>query len=270
VRGGGRRDRAPCARVARGATKLIGTLDWARATGGNLTAAERRSLLAPVLRAMVAYSIGRLRLSLGLRPARLAELDLDSLRVPDSRLVREAETEGRATLSPVVLNHSYRTFAFGLALGRLDGIAVDVEHFYAACLLHDLALEKPHPGRCFAVVGAERVLRVAERAGVEPKVAQEIAEAVAMHITPGAGFECGPLAPLVAAGALVDLVGTRLEAIDPATVRGILARHPRTEFRDRFGEYWKREAAAVPRGRAALLERWARLSTFARWAPFPE
>jgi hypothetical protein len=249
---------------------MVGTLDWARATGGNLTPAERRSLLAPILRAMVAYSIGRLRLALGLRPARLASLDLDSLRIPDSRLVREAEAECRATLSPLLVNHSYRTFAFGLALGRLDGVAVEVEPFYAACLLHDLALEEPHPGRCFAVVGAERVLRIAERAGVEPKLAEEIAEAVAMHITPGAGFERGPLAPLVAAGALVDLVGTRLEAIDPTTLEGVLARHPRLGFRSRFGGYWQREAASVPQGRAALLERWARLGTFARWAPFPE
>lgn len=249
---------------------MIGTLDWARATGGNLTAGERRSLLAPILRAMLAYSIGRLRLALGLRPARLAELDLDSLRIPDSRLVREVEAECRATLSPFLVNHSYRTFAFGLALGRLDGIAVDLEPFYAACLLHDLALEQPHPGRCFAVVGAEGVLRVAARAGVDARVAEEIAEAVAMHITPGAGFERGPLAPLVAAGALVDLVGTRLEAIDPASVASVVARHPRTDFKARFGECWRREAASVPRGRAALLERWARLSTFARWAPFPE
>jgi hypothetical protein len=179
----------------------IGTLEWARATGGNLSAGERRSLLAPILRGMVAYSVGRLRLALGLRPARLAALDLDSLRIPDSRLVRESEAECRATLSPLLVSHSYRTFAFGLALAGLDGVAVDVEPFYAACLLHDLALEEPQPRRCFAVVGAEQVLRIAERAGAEPKLAVEIAEAVAMHVTPGAGFERGPLAPLVAARA---------------------------------------------------------------------
>ena len=53
---------------------MIGTLDWARATDGNLTPSERRSLLAPILRAMVAYSIGRLRLALGLRPVDVEHL----------------------------------------------------------------------------------------------------------------------------------------------------------------------------------------------------
>ena len=193
----------------------FGTLAWALASGGNLTARERRSLLAPILRSTVTYTTGRLRMALGRRPARTATLDLASLRWPDTKLAREAERECRGTLSAAMANHSVRTFVFGLALSGLDGNPVDLEELYVGSLLHDLALEAPTPGRCFAVVGAERARALVLAAGADAEKSARIAEGIALHITPGIGFERGPLAPLIAAGALVDLAALRLAGPGP-------------------------------------------------------
>lgn len=44
---------------------------------------------------------------------------------PDSALTRAAETLARRRLSPVLLNHPYRTYTFGAALGELADLDVD-------------------------------------------------------------------------------------------------------------------------------------------------
>ena len=59
-------------------------------------------------------------------------IDPSSLTTPDSPLARDAETAARDLLSPAVLNHSYRSFAWGAALAAVDGIAFDRELFYVA------------------------------------------------------------------------------------------------------------------------------------------
>jgi hypothetical protein len=168
-----------------------GTLAWALATGGNLTARERRSLLAPILRTTVTYTAGRLRMALGLRPARRATLDLAQLCWPDTRLAREAERECRAALSATMAGHSFRTFVFGLALSELDA-SRSILKASIGSLLHDLALESPTPGRCFAVVGAERARALLLAAGGDEEQSARIAEGIALHVSPGFGFERDP------------------------------------------------------------------------------
>lgn len=248
----------------------LGGLEWARATSGRLSASERRALLAPILGTTLRYTRDRLRLALGLRRDAIPGLDPDAIAIPDSRLVQEAERECRETLTPAMANHSYRSFLFGLALASLDRVELEVEHLYAACLLHDIALESPSSERCFAVAGAERVREVATRAGVDAKTGESLAEAVALHITPGIGYERGPLAPTIAAGAMVDLLGLRLCDVPADYVEHTLARHPRHGCTQHLAACWRREAEAFPEGRAALVERFARFSLFLRLSPFPE
>ena len=250
--------------------EAFGTLAWALASGGNLTGRERRSLLAPILRTTVAYTTGRLRMALGRRPARTATLDLGSLRWPDTKLAREAERECRGTLTTAMANHSVRTFVFGLALSELDEKPVDLEELYVSSLLHDLALEAPTPGRCFAVVGAERARALLLAAGADAEKSARVAEGIALHISPGIGFERGPLAPLIAAGALIDLTGLRLGEMPPELVAGAFARWPRAGCKRHLAGCWRREAQAVPQGRAAATERYALFSLVVRLAPFAE
>lgn len=248
----------------------IGSLEWAAATSGNLRNAERLRFLAPILRTTMQYTAGRLRMLLGVRPQRAGSLDLDRLVLPDSKLVADALRECRETLTPSMQNHSLRTFAFGLALANLDGVHLDLENFYVASLLHDIALETPTANRCFAVVGADRALALAQRAGAEDATARAIAEGICMHVTPGVGFERGPIGPMLSAGALLDLAGVRLWDLDPAFARDTEARHPRLAMKRHLTACWSAEARAVPDGRAAFIARWAAFGLFVKLAPFRE
>ena len=252
---------------ARGAPPGI-DWEWAKATGGALTARQRRQLLTPLARVGVLHTIGRLRVALGLRGD--GAIALDSLRWPDSKLARDAEQQARDELSPHVLEHSYRTYLFGLALAAIDGASVDEELAYVASLLHDLQLEHPTPGRCFAVVGAERAEAFALERDVEAERAAAIGAAIAGHITVGAADHLGDPAGFVSAGAFVDVAGVRMDELSPAWVDAVLQRHPRLGFRDHLLKAFKAEAAVMPAGRIQWCLRYAGFPVLVRLAPFPE
>src|SRR5687767_2517887 len=76
------------------------------------------------------------RLNTGLR----ADVDPARLVPPSSALTRAAVAQAQRLLSPALLNHSYRTFAFGAALGALEGLDVHRELLFAAAVLHDTGL----------------------------------------------------------------------------------------------------------------------------------
>ncbi len=242
--------------------------DWATTTGGALSARQRRQLLTPLLRVAVAMPAARVRLALGRRGT--AGLDLDALRWPDSALARAAEEEARECLSAHVLQHSYRTYLFALTLAAIDGVRVDEELGYVSCLLHDLTLEHPTPGRCFAVTGGERAERFALDHGAPAARAATIGAAVCGHITVGAAEDLSDPAGFVSAGANLDVTGARIAETDPAFIGAVLARHPRLQFKQHMRTAWAAEGRAVPAGRSRWLTTHAAFGLLIRAAPFAE
>jgi hypothetical protein len=244
------------------------TLDWAWAqrTDGNLSRTDRRALVGPLLAALPRLAVERSRSLCGQRGT--ASWELVGLSWPDTRLARAAEVEARAVLSPHVLEHSYRSYLFGLVLAAVDGVETDEELAFTACMLHDLQLEAPTPRRCFAVVGARRAHAFALDHGAPPEVAERIAGGVSGHLTPGVADDLTDLAGFVSAGALVDVAGSRLQEFDRQWVADVLARHPRHDFKRHLRAAIAQEARMVPDGRTAWLIRWARFQTLIAIAPF--
>lgn len=241
---------------------------WAERTGGNLAPAERRRLLRPLLRSVPRLAAERTHAARGRRGT--ASVEPAGMVFPDTHLAREAEAEARGVLSPVVLQHSYRTYLFGLALAQIDGVQTDHELAFTASMLHDLNLEHPTPGRCFAVVGGQRAERFALDHGAPPTVAREIGAAVSGHLTPGVADDLSDLGGFVSAGALLDVTGFRVTEIDKLWVRDVLDRHPRLEFKRQLAIAIAEERRLVPNGRAAWLSRWARFQLLIKLAPFAE
>lgn len=256
-------------------TPVIGSLEWAESKNGALTS-EEKQFLGRVLRSqripqVAKYLVGRVRLKLGIRPSGPFKIDAATYALPKSTLVVEAENEAAKALTPSILNHSYRTFLFALALSYLDRIALDpvgIEHLYVTSLLHDIGLDAPDPNCCFAVRGGRVMQAVALRAGVNSSVAETLADAITHHITPGAGSELGPLPRLIQAGSLLDATGIRLWHISKDYERSTLKRYPRPDFKAQVTARWMNEVATFPEGRAALVERFARFSCLVRIAPF--
>lgn len=250
-------------------TTHLADLDWAWATdtGGNLTAAQRRRLLLSLPRTVAGFVPGRVRLALGRRG--IGRVEFDGLRLPDTPLAKAAEEHARETLSDALLAHSFRTYFFARALADLDRATYDDEIAYVSSLLHDIALETPTPGRCFAVVGAESAVAFAHRHGAAPDRAETIGAAIAAHLTPGIAANLADPGGFVSAGASVDVLGDRLADLDPTWTADLLARHPRHHLTRVLTAAFGAEAAAVPHGRVAWLSGTGFLQLI-RLAPFAE
>lgn len=249
----------------------LGSASWVEQSKGRLTSAERHSLLAPLARTHVTNAIGRLRMFVHLNPGRHANLPQDRLIPPDTALTRSARRVAEQTLPPTLLNHSYRTYRFGRALGELDGIDVDTELLFAAALLHDTGLAVDPPADADFTLASSRLARdVAEEVGLSTAATEVMQTAITMHYTPGVALTAGPEAYLLSAGAAVDVVGLRSWDLPTDTLNDAVRDYPRAQFKTFFSETFRREAARVPQGRAQFLNRYGAFSAAIRFAPFAE
>lgn len=246
----------------------IGTHPWTERTGGNLTPRERRHLLRPLAAAHLTNLSGRLAGLLRIGPGGRGPVPVDFAAMPDSGLARSAESLARQRLTPALLNHSYRTFAFGSALGRLSGLDVDEDLLFASAMLHDLGLTTPTPRVDFTLVGARAARDLAEQAGLSTTATQTLLTAITLHHSPGVCLAHGPVAYLLSAGAGLDVVGLRAWTLPAPALDAVLTAHPRLGFKREFTAAFRTEAAHVPAGRAAFLRRYGAFSLAIRLAPF--
>jgi hypothetical protein len=245
----------------------LGGLAWARRTGGRLSRAERRRLLAAIAIGQWENALGRAKLALGRIPDAAARVDLDTFQVPDSKFAREAEA-ACAELPPALEDHSYRTWFFGWALATVDGNAMDDELFYCGALLHDYGIANPTAGRDFTLGSVDRMLSCSSAAQVAEKRAEVLADAICVHTTPGVKVETdGAIGCYLQWGAMVDGAGLRVWDVAPGNVQEVLRRYPRGDFKRELADMMRAEAAAVPAGRFKLLVRCG-LPLAVRMAPF--
>jgi hypothetical protein len=246
----------------------LGTLSWVERTGGQLSAAERRSLLGPLARTHVANAGGRLTTLARLNTGRRAQVDRSRLVPPSSALTRAAAEQAQRRLSPALLNHSYRTFAFGTSLGALEGLTVDAELLFAAAMLHDTGLPTSDRDVDFTRTSARVARDVAEDVGLSSAATETMRTAITLHHSPGVPLAHGPVAYLLSAGAGVDVVGLRSWQLPPDLLAEVVEQHPRLGFKDEFTAAVRTEAAVVPRGRVQFLRRYGAFDLAIKLAPF--
>jgi hypothetical protein len=245
----------------------LGGLDWARRTGGRLSRAERRRLVAATALGQWENAVGRVKLALGRVPAAAARVDLDTFRVPDSKFAREAE-QACAELPASLRGHSYRTWLFGQALAAVDGNTLDDELFYCGSLLHDYGIVSPTADRCFTLGSVDRLRSCTDGADVADDRVGLLADGICVHVTPGIKISTdGVTGCYLQWGAMVDGAGLRSWDVARGNVAEVLRRYPRGDFKRELVEMIRAEAVAVPAGRMKLLVRCG-LPLAVRMAPF--
>ena len=210
-----------------GSTADLGTYPWTARTEGHLTRADKRALLAPLLRAHAVNSVGRLAMATHLNSGRRAAVEPDALVPPESALTRAAEECARRQLPAVLLNHSYRTYTFGAALGALEDLDVDHELLFAAAMLHDIGLAAAPRSADFTLRSARAARDVAEAVGLSSAATDTVRTAITLHHSPGVALDHGPVAYLLSAGASPARDHGSAAARLQARVRPALARRGR-------------------------------------------
>lgn len=156
-------------------------------------------------------------------------LDIDGIRIPDSRLAREVTELVRDTASPLLFHHSSRVYYFGALAGARRGLAFDPELLYCGCMFHDMGLTHRHSSDCcrFEVDGANAAREFLRGHGIAAQDIDLVWTAIALHTTPGIPEFMHPVIALVTAGVEMDVLGLTYGDYADARREAIVQAHPR-------------------------------------------
>src|SRR5437764_13178781 len=107
------------------------------------------------------------------------------VRLPDSRLVRQATELLQEHGTPLLFAHSLRVYLFGAIRGRHRGLTVDHELLYFGAVFHDLGLTAKYrsPDHRFEVDGANAARDFLRANGIDEATAGVVWDANALHTT---------------------------------------------------------------------------------------
>jgi len=169
------------------------------------------------------------------------------VRIPDSRLARDAHELAREHSPDFMLGHVDRTFVFGSLATQAASLKFNEEVAYVAAILHDLGLTTLRTGeRRFEVEGAEVARSWAMSNGMSADEADHVWLAIALHTSAGIADARSAECALVHWGAAIDVVGLGIENLPPAVVRAVLAAFPRDGFTNGFADLLEAVALRSP------------------------
>jgi HD domain len=158
------------------------------------------------------------------------------VRVPDTKLAREATELIRDHTSDLVYDHSRRVYFWGSLQGRNRDLSFDPELLYIGAMFHDLGLNEEfrRSGRRFEVDSADEARRFLHGHGVPEDSIRRVWTAIALHTTPGIPEFMEPEVALVTAGVEYDVLGIGYHDISDTDRVAITALHPRPDFKRRI------------------------------------
>lgn len=186
--------------------------------------------------------------------------DLDSS-APSTELAQRATAWAEQTHEPWLLAHSLRTWGFARLFAQADGLEVDAETLYLACLLHDTGLTDE--GRiaagegcgCFALHGAHVSESLLIEWDADPAQAAEVAQAIALHLNVTVPRVHGASAHLLSQGVGLDCVGARAADVGREAITSVVRSYDRTRFPALLIERLGAEARERPQSRTGALWR---------------
>lgn len=230
----------------------IGTIEWTRRTSGVLGRGEKARFVAAT-----ALAFGRVgpRLIAAKAGARGSGPDPSELTPPDTPFARDV-LEVCADLDPMIVEHGYRSYVYGRALGIATGITVDDEALFAATLLHDYAFGTMDQltDECFTATGARAAEQVLESSPLGAADRRAVLDAITLHLNPVVRAEQGELQHLVHDGIALDVLGVRGHELDHTGVRRVAEQHPRHGFTARGAPLMRAHGRRVKGCRAGALQ----------------
>lgn len=151
------------------------------------------------------------------------------IKVPDSKLAREADALVRDTETDLLYHHSNRVFLFGALAGQRKGLIVDAELLYVGAMFHDMGLQPPYAStdERFEVDGANAAADFLRSHAINERDIDDVWDSIALHTTPGIPKHKRPVVALVTAGVEMDVLGLDYDAFSAVERHEVCACHPR-------------------------------------------
>ena len=161
--------------------------------------------------------------------------EVAGIKLPDSKLARDATDYTRALSAPIVFNHVLRTYLFGELLGRARKLKFDSELFFLGAVFHDLGQTERFMGQQrFEVDGADAAAEFLTDKGVPKESIEVVWDAVALHTSVGIVERKRPEIALVSGGAGADVAGFGLDQLPKEVVAQVIAAFPRPGFKKAY------------------------------------
>jgi len=159
--------------------------------------------------------------------------EIANVKIPDSKLARQATELVRDCESDLLFHHSTRVYLWGSLRGRHRGWRFDPELVYLGAMFHDVGLTEKHRTATdrFELDSANAARRFLQSHGLPEGSIDLVWDAIALHTTPEIPWHKKPEVALVTAGVELDVLGFGFDEV-PADVKAqVLAAHPRRNFK---------------------------------------
>jgi hypothetical protein len=163
--------------------------------------------------------------------------EVSGIRIPDSKLARDAAQLIRENEGDFLFQHSTRVYYWAALEGMRKGLTFDPELLYVAAMFHDFGLTENYGESHlrYEVDGANAARDFLRSHGVSEADGERIWLAIALHTTNGISAHLFPIAALIAEGANMDLVGAGYDDFTAAQRNVVEAAHPHPpEFAEDF------------------------------------
>jgi hypothetical protein len=153
--------------------------------------------------------------------------------IPDSTLAREATEFVQDVSTQLLFDHSRRVFLWGSLQGEKLGLDYDPELLYVGAMFHDIGLVEGHRSEHerFEIDGANAARAFLERHDLAEERVMTVWESIALHTTPEVPRYKQPEVRLVTLGVEYDVLGLHFDELSAKQREGVLAAHPRTDFK---------------------------------------
>jgi predicted hydrolase (HD superfamily) len=173
---------------------------------------------------------------------------ISGIKIPDSKMAREATELVREHQTEMLFNHSVRVYVFGAMKGIRQDLKFDSELLYVAALFHDMGLVDAYEteAKRFEVDGADAAREFLRSHGISEPKADLVWEAIALHATPGIPQYMRPEIALTQSGVLMDVLGAGSDEYSPQQRDQVIAAFPRHDFKNEFVQIQTRSALRKP------------------------
>jgi hypothetical protein len=155
--------------------------------------------------------------------------EVSGIRVPDSKLARDAAQVIRDAEGDLLFQHSMRVYYWAALAGKRKGLTFDPALLYVAAMFHDYGLTAGYAESHlrYEVDGANAARDFLRSHDISEADGQSLWFAIALHTTNGISPHLYPIAALLAEGANMDLVGAGYDDFTAAQRSAVEAAYPR-------------------------------------------
>ena len=160
--------------------------------------------------------------------------DLGSIKVPDSKIITDAQDLVHEYGNELIWNHSNRVYLFGAVKEDQDKVKYDHELLYISALFHDLGLTNQYSSDDlrFEVDGANAARQFLTAHNITPQQIQLVWDAIALHTTPGVAEHKESEVALLFHGVGMDVMGDNFDQFSEEIRKTVVQKFPRKDFKN--------------------------------------